>query len=373
MPYQIIHGEEEFFRMEELTRLKSEHSQQGLGDLNCTTLDGRKLTMPSLREACETMPFLAERRLVLVYDFLIRFDPSSRADDEDQSESPTTPVFGKELIAYLGDIPPFTHLAFSEEVQLNARNPVFKHAQGDTTAVITNCTRLDSNSLPRWILSRIEYKQRAFEASKPALGKLGIDGDAVLALINQTGNNLRQLDLELDKLAGYANYGQIRIEHVRKLASENLEARIFSMVDALGKRDRQLALHELEVLLATGAHPLYILTMVVRQYRLLIIASELVDEQHLDARRVSQELQIREFAADRLLQQVRLYNITELEAIYDALVLSDQLIKTGKIDGELALELLVLDITRGYQQGRNFERIRRASSNSSSSPDAKSR
>ncbi len=374
MSYQIIHGDEEFFRLEELARLKAEFTQQGLGDLNCTSLDGRKLTIPILREACETMPFLAERRLVLVYDLLVRCEPSAKGESDEQEEpQQTNSALCKELIAYLAVIPTFTHLAFCESVQLNARNPVIKYAQGDKGAVMTQCVRLDNNAMHGWIQNRIAEKQRSYELSSPTSKKLGIDGDAVRALINQTGNNLRQLDLELDKLAGYTNYGQIKVEHVHRLASENLEARIFGMVDALGKRDRKAALHELEVLLATGAHPLYILTMIVRQYRLLIIAKELIDEQHVDARRLAQELQVRDYAADRLAQQTRLYHQEELGAIYDALVLSDQQIKTGKIEGELALELLVLDITRGAQQERYLSRILRASSSSSSSPEARSR
>ncbi|MCE5259115.1 MAG: DNA polymerase III subunit delta [Chloroflexi bacterium] len=374
MPYQIIHGDEEFFRLEELARLKAEFTQQGLGDLNCTSLDGRKLTIPILREACETMPFLAEHRLVLVYDLLVRCDSSTKGESDEQEEpQQANATLCKELIAYLAVIPAFTHLAFCESVQLNARNPVLRYAQGDKGAVMTQCVRLDNNALHGWIQNRIVEKHRSYELSSPTGKKLGIDGDAARALINQTGNNLRQLDLELDKLAGYTNYGQIQVEHVRRLASENLEARIFGMVDALGKRDRKAALHELEVLLATGAHPLYILTMIVRQYRLLIIAKELIDEQHVDARRLAKELQVHDYAADRLAQQTRLYHQEELGAIYDALVLSDQQIKTGKIEGELALELLVLDITRGAQQERYLSRILRASSSSSSSPEARSR
>jgi len=371
MPYQIIHGEEEYFRLEELAHLRSKFTQQGLGDLNCTTLDGAKLTMPSLREACETLPFLAQSRLVVVYNLLARFNPAGKTEDLEPAQQ-ASPAFSKELVTYLANIPPFTHLVFSESGLLSPRNPVLKHAQNDKTAVITTCTRLDNHALTAWIIGRLAEKQSSFDKTPSTQKTLSIDGDAIRALINQTGNNLRQLDLELDKLAGYANYGQIKVEHVHMLASENLEARIFSMVDALGKRDRRSSLHELEVLYATGAHPLYILTMIVRQYRLLIMTKEFVEKQHADAQQIAQKLQIREFAAERLMQQAQLYHSNELDAIYDVLVSIDQQIKTGRIEGELALELLVLDITRGVQQARNL-RIFRASSSSSSSPEARSR
>ncbi|MHB9033297.1 MAG: DNA polymerase III subunit delta [Anaerolineae bacterium] len=374
MPYQIIHGDEEFFRAEEINALKARYTQPGLGDLNWAIQDGRKITLPVLREACETMPFLADSRLVIIYDLLSRFDPSAKVDSDETAEEAIVldPGFSKELASYLPEIPAFTFVVFCESKQLNARNPILKTAQADAHAVIKLCAPLDINALHPWIVSRITEKQRAYQESAQVDQKLSIDGDAIRALVNQVGNNLRQLDSELDKLSAFTNYGQIKVEHVHLLASENLESRIFSMVDSLGRRDRKVALHELSVLLETGAHPLYILTMIVRQFRLIIMTKELADDRRADSRQVSKELQIRDFVAEKLVQQARLYQQAELDNIYEDLVSIDQQIKTGKIEGDLALELFILDVTRSRQE-RNLERTLRASSSSSSSPEARSR
>jgi DNA polymerase-3 subunit delta len=363
MSYEIVHGEEEFARTEEITRLKAEFTQAGLGDLNCTTLDSHKLTILQLREACETMPFLANRRLVLTYGLLQRFDPAVKSENEEpDAETPAIdPVFTRELLAYLVHIPPFTHLVFCELKLLSARNPVYKHALTDKTAVIKQCDKPGNDTLSGWISRQAKSKN------------LVIASDAARLLASQVGNNLRQLDTELDKLAAYAGYRTIQVEHVNGLATENLEARIFSLVDALGRRERRTSLHELEVLFTTGAHPLYILSMVVRQYRLLIMAKELIDEHHSGNQVLMQELKVRDFVADKLQQQAKLYHMAELLSIHGKLLQIDQQIKTGCIEGELALELLVLDICGGVQQERNLERTRRASSSSSASPEARSR
>jgi DNA polymerase III subunit delta len=363
MSYEVIHGEEEFARSEEITKIKADFSQAGLGDLNCTSLDGHRLTILQLREACETMPFLANRRLVLVFGLLQRFEPAAKSDNEDPDTEPPAvdPALVKELVAFLPHIPPFTHLVFCESRLLQARNPVLKHAAADKDAVIKQCDKPGNDSLASWISSQAKSK------------KLNIAGDAARLLASQVGNNLRQLDTELDKLAAFANYRTIQVEHVNGMITENLEARIFSLVDALGRRERRTSLHELSVLFTTGAHPLYILSMIVRQYRLLIMAKELLDDAHSGNKVLMEELKVRDFVADKLQQQARLYFQAELVSIYGKLLQIDQQIKTGHTEGELALELLVLDICSGFQNDRNLERTRRASSSSSASPEARSR
>ena len=41
--FYILHGDEEFLRSEEVARLKAEILSDGMGDLNITTLDGRRV------------------------------------------------------------------------------------------------------------------------------------------------------------------------------------------------------------------------------------------------------------------------------------------------------------------------------------------
>jgi DNA polymerase-3 subunit delta len=186
MSYQIIHGEEEFARTEEITRLKAEFTQAGLGDLNSTTLDGHRLTILPLREACETMPFLANRRLVLVNCLLQRFDPAVKSENEesDTEISSIDPTFTKELIAFLPHVPPFTHLVFCETKLLQARNPVLRYVTADKAAVIKQCDKPGNDTLAGWINRQAKSKN------------LSIAGDAARLLANQVGNNLRQLDTE---------------------------------------------------------------------------------------------------------------------------------------------------------------------------------
>jgi DNA polymerase-3 subunit delta len=65
----LIYGPDEYARSEALAALKA-RVPADVADLNVTTLDGRRTTLDDLVTACEAMPFLADRRLVIVYDLL---------------------------------------------------------------------------------------------------------------------------------------------------------------------------------------------------------------------------------------------------------------------------------------------------------------
>ena len=77
--FYVYHGEDEFSRSEEVAQRKQQVMAAGMGDLNITELDGRRLTFEELVNACQAVPFLAERRLVIVHDLLQRFDGARAA------------------------------------------------------------------------------------------------------------------------------------------------------------------------------------------------------------------------------------------------------------------------------------------------------
>ena len=110
-------------------------------------------------------------------------------------------------------------------------------------------------------------------------------------------------------------------------------------------RNRKSALEEFRRLLADGANELYLLTMIARQVRLMLSIKDLLGEQGMTLAQASKEVGIRHrFIADKLLTQSRLFEESELEGLVQRLVEIDHRIKTGRIEGVLALELLILGI-----------------------------
>ena len=333
--YYILHGEEEFTRSEQVNKLKARVMEDGLGDLNIAELDGRHLTLRELREACDPLPFLSERRLVIVEGMLSRLGPRPRG--RRGQEAAPIPESDKELaqalLAYLPDLPPTTRLVFVEHRALPKRHPILKGVSSDE-AYVQQFDLPDAGRLPRWITAR--SKQKGAEIERSAASRLA----------EYVGPNLRQLDTELEKLAAHANWSRpISERDVKRLVSASFESNIFGLVDALGLRQRRQAVNELQRLAENGANELYLLTMIERQIRLIISVKELVEEERQPLDAAQKQLRIsHRFIVEKLSRQARRFKMRELEGILRSLAGIDQSIKTGQIDGMLALELLVVEV-----------------------------
>ncbi len=341
--FYILHGDEEFTRSEEVRKLVVQVLADGMGDLNITRLDGRKLGLDDLINACNTIPFLTNRRLVIVENLLQRLDPQRRSagaeaqtsDDEPTEPSPVADSsLAAKLVAYLPQMPPTTRLVFIENKTLGRNNPVLKLAAQTEGSYEREFKPPDEAGLNTWIRQRAKLKGP------------GIAGDAAGLLASFVGADLRLLDQELEKLAALTGYARpISADDVRVLVSAAHDANIFAMVDTLGLRDAKRAMQQLQELIGSGANELYLLAMIARQFRLILSVKDLAQNRGLQQEDIRKELKIsHSFIVEKLARQAQLFSMDELETILNRLLEIDQAIKTGRTTGPLGVELLVIEI-----------------------------
>ena len=330
--FYIFHGEDEFGRSERLAHLRSQMAggDEAMADLNTTILDGNKLTMAELRHVCDTIPFMAERRLVIVRGLLNRLVPKNRGRGKKSSQEST---FLDELETYLPMLPPTTRLFFIEDEALQNFHPILKVAQREETGYVQVFERPKDYELPGWI----QQKTRAQGGE--------IDQDAIALLAALVGSDLRLLDSEIEKLLLYADGRPVTADDVRSLVTRAREASIFDLVDHVGQRKADRALRLLHALIDDGAEPLYILAMLARQIRILIQVKELA-AQGLAQGDITSELKLHRYVVQKALGQAQNFSLAQLEAAHQHLVEADWQIKTGRSDDELALDILVVDLTR---------------------------
>jgi len=313
--FYVFHGEDEFTRAETLADLKRRLGPPDVVDLNTTLLDGRTLTLAELRHACDAIPFLAEKRLVIVEGLLARLTSQ------------------KDVLAalpdYLPRLPETTRLVFIEDESLPARHPILQLAQREERGYVKRFDPPEAKGLPRWIEQRV--RKHGGEIEPQAAGQLA-------ALI---GADLRLLDQEIAKLVTYTNAERAITEtDVEAVVPYAQAAVVFDLVDALGQRDGRTAAQTLHRLLDAGEHPLGLLAMIVRQFRLLIQVKEL-KAQGITSRDVAQALKLHPFPAGKLYNQATHFTTAQLETVYRHLLDTDVAIKTGEIETEVALDLLV--------------------------------
>jgi DNA polymerase-3 subunit delta len=156
---------------------------------------------------------------------------------------------------------------------------------------------------------------------------------------------LRRLDNEIEKLLTYRANQPIRGEDVRALVASVTESSVFDLVDAVGRRETNRALQLLHDQLWRNAAPIYLLSMITRQFRLLLQMRDLSERGKTVDQAVAQ-LKLHPFVARKTADQARNFSLAQLEAIYRKLLDADIAIKTGRSEPMLALDLLIVELTR---------------------------
>jgi len=317
--FYIFHGSDEFTRSETVADLRRRMGE--LGELNTVHLDGRTATLEELRRACETVPFLADRRLVLVNGLLTRL---GRGKERGLLEG---------VVRLLQALPETTRLVFVEDGPLPDDHPVLKFAAGREEGFVRQFEPPPPDALPRWIQERARLHGGEMER------------DAAIHLAQVIGpGDLRLLDGEIAKLVTYAGPGRVvTADDVAQLVPYVQQAVVFDLVDALGRREGRQAAILLHRLLDAGENPLGILAMVVRQFRLIILVKDLTGRGENPAS-IPQLLGLHPFVARKLHTQSANFTFAQLERIYRYLLDLDLAIKTGDVTPEAALDLLVAGV-----------------------------
>lgn len=346
----LLHGPDELLRSERLDALRAALGAPELAELSSTWLDGRKVSVGEVRHHCDALPFLTARRLVIVSGLLAQLRRRQQAGKKKGEGAEEEKGRGGEgergrggegardaLLAYLAELPETTDLALVEAESVARNERVYKELARLAEvgrAEIVLCEAPEERDLPDWVLRRARQKGGAMER------------DAAFDLATSIGRNLRLLDSELDKLITYrGGVGPIRREDVRLLTPYTQEANIFDMVDAIGQQDGPKAVRLLRELVRDGAAPLYLLSMIVRQFRILV---QVADQMSLGLGKeeIAKAIGLHPFPTQKAMQQCRHWRMHDLEAAYDQLLAVDLAIKTGKLPDDLALDLLVIELSQ---------------------------
>ncbi|MGQ9902779.1 MAG: DNA polymerase III subunit delta [Anaerolineae bacterium] len=343
--WYVFHGPDGLTRDEEIARLKRKLGEPDIASLNYTVFDATA-QLKDIQAAADAMPFLTEKRLVVVRNWLARaksaqagraVNPKSKIQNPESND----PI--AQLVAYLPDVPPYTGLVLAEDEILPPTHPVLKLAQDKSAGGFVKLYDLPTDPA-RWVIERARAKG----------GEISRSAAQLLSTKIHRGNKndrdhfaedsrlyLHKLDSELDKLVAYANGRRIEESDVEALVSDEQVADMFGFVDAIGARDGAAALRILRGVLGRGEQPLIVLTMIARQTRLLIQAKE---HNQLPAPALAQRLGLHPFVAEKLSHQARNFSMSQLERAHIAVMETDLAIKTGRMEDVVALDVLVAEL-----------------------------
>jgi DNA polymerase III subunit delta len=223
-------------------------------------------------------------------------------------------------------------VVFWESIQPKKSNALYKFLEKNTKS--QNFERLSGAKLASWILKRIKELDDKASISKTALEKLAV----------YVGDDLFLLDKEIQKLVNYCDGKIIKDEDVDLLVKANLDSNIFATVDALGSRNKSLALKLLHHHLEGGEDPFYLFSMFIYQFRNLLKIADLKENQGAGEYEIAKLAKLHPFVVKKSLAQLRNFSWERLVKIYQKLSNLDTAAKTGKIDIRLALDKFIVEL-----------------------------
>ncbi len=297
---------------------------------NTSVLDGRTTNPEELLAHATAVPFLSPNRLVIVEGLLAALGGVKRGRGKKQTaDDPVEPW--RQSAARLGDaatLPETTTLVFVEG-EIAKANAAF--------AIIAPIARtveyrpLAAAELVAWVRNAAKRK------------RLKLTDGAATSLARLAGADLWTIDNELDKLGAYATGEAIGEALVQELVSASHATKFWDVSDAVIAGNERKALTAVRRLQSDGVPLPVITSLVVRQYRQLLVVKDLRE------RRASRDETIRTsgvpvFKLDDVSGLAQRYSWALLRLAYAKLLDADLSVKRGLQDDESALQLLIHEL-----------------------------
>ncbi len=302
----LLYGDEPYMIRYYKNLLKK--SVIGNGDkMNLSIFSGRINDTSEIISIAETLPFFSDYRAIVIEDSGL-FSSANEFSD------------------YIARIPETTVIIFAENSP-DKRTKLFKTVSREGVAV--EFAVMKDIDLTGWI------------AKKFANNNITIAPSLAAYFVERTGHSMDELNSEADKLISYVcEKRTVDKEDIDLVCSRQLTDRIFDIMDFIGKKDRKNALAYYLDLISLQESETKILFLINAHFSKLYNIKELVAEGKRSE--ISSLLNIRQFFVPKYIEQANNFSSSTLkEAIEDG-VFFDNAIKTGQMDGALAVESMII-------------------------------
>ncbi|MBR6478382.1 MAG: DNA polymerase III subunit delta, partial [Lachnospiraceae bacterium] len=237
----LLYGEERYLKRQYTDKLKK--ALAGDDTMNVHFYEGKDVPVTEIIDLAETMPFLAQRRVIFL------------------SDSGLFKSGGDQMAEYLKSPNETTYFVFTES-EVDKRSKLFKTVSTNGCAV--DFTPQDEATLTKWVATLLSKEG------------MKVTQATVLHFLSKTGTDMENIQMELEKLISYCmGRDVVTNADVDAICTTRLQDRIFDMTEAVARRQTTKAMNLYYDLLALKVQPLQILAMLSRQYNLIYQAKEL--------------------------------------------------------------------------------------------------
>jgi len=328
-PVYLFFGEEEYLMDYTLKLIKDTFIDKGLEPLNYIELEGQDLEFSTIMNACETLPFMAEKKIVIIKDLPL-FKSKKETEKTKTSKEP--------LIDYIDELEDYLLLIFVEKTKsLRKSNPLYKKIKkyGD----IVEFTKLRGSDLDNWIINSFKKFNK------------NIDKSTINYFIgyssyfdNKKERTLYDLENEIIKISNYTPENtDVRKGEIESLMAKPLEMNVFNLLNSISQKNGEEALKLFNEMYISNEPILFILHMIVRQIRNMLKYKILTGKGYTRGDSLK-KMALSEYEYKKVSNQSNNFTIEQLEKALNHCLETDKTIKTSSIDDKLAMEILISNL-----------------------------
>lgn len=315
------HGENDYEIFQQVAAwtevFEKKYSGLNVSSFDLGTPGSRDQIYKDLKNALQVNSLFGSNKLIILKNFI-------------------TPKLDKEwqtlIIETLGKLTDGFFLIFVQKDKPDARGKLYKEIQ---KLVKKGGAESKEYKLPQgaalvnWIQKKAKQEKANFNPG------------AIELLVASVGNDLWQMDIEIQKLSNYKNGAEITKEDVDLLVKGKYNDDIFQLMDAISVKDKKKALKLFRDQIDSGANEIYLLTMLIRQFRIFWQMKEYVQEHGPAPDPIARELKIHPFVVRKTLSQLDKFKLAEIKFIYNDLLDFEIKMKTSKTNFDLLFGLLI--------------------------------
>lgn len=306
----LLYGEERYLRRQYRERLQKALCQEG-DTMNTHFYEGKDFSVGEVIDLAETLPFLAERRVIFITD------------------SGLFKSGGEKMAEYLSSPNETTFFVFTES-EVDKRSKLYKAVTAKGYAA--EFTVQDESTLKRWIAGVLAKEEKK------------ITENTVQLLLSKTGTDMENIQSELEKLICYCmDRDIITEEDVEAICTTRISNHIFDMINAIADKQQKKALELYYDLLALKEPPMRILFLIARQCNMLLQAKELKSKGY-DMRTIGSKLGVPPFIAGKYLNQASRFKTSALRSAVKQCVEAEEAVKSGRMNDVMSVEILILSV-----------------------------
>lgn len=308
----LLCGEEAYLRRQYRDKLKDALAAEG-DTMNCTVYLGKDIDINEVLDMAGAMPFFAERRVIIIEDS----GWFKSADDR--------------VIELVKNIPDTTYIIFVEE-EADKRGRLYKAVASNGYAAL--CGAQDEAALKKWVLGMLKKENKQ------------ITSDALDLLLDRTGTNMENIRREVEKLICYKYYDEgITAKDVEDLCIVQVQNKIFDMVEAVARKDQKQALDLYYDLIALKEAPMKILSLIARQFNMLLQVKEMRGKGYSEANIAAQTGLNAYYLKKKYIPQAASFELPQLKSALKKCVEAEESVKTGKMSDIMSVELIIVGLS----------------------------